>query len=177
MKRNTALRKTVLTALMAALTAVATIIFQFPLPGNGYANLGDCFVILSAFLLGPLWGGLAAGIGAALSDLLLGFAIYAPATFVIKFLMAVAASLIIKKAADYNKTKSAVLTFISALIAEVIMVADYFVYELCLYGISVAALDIIGNSVQGAVGIASSLILFTVLIKTKAFANITKLIK
>ena len=71
----------VIAALFAALTCVATMIFTIPLPGKGYLNTGDCFVILSGCLLGPVYGGLAAGIGSALADLILGYALYAPGTF------------------------------------------------------------------------------------------------
>ena len=52
--------KLVLSALMAALVYVATSIIQIPSPVNGYVNLGDCFVLLSGWLLGPWYGGAAA---------------------------------------------------------------------------------------------------------------------
>lgn len=50
---NQKVRKLVLSALMAALVYVATSIIQIPSPVNGYVNLGDCFVLLSGWLLGP----------------------------------------------------------------------------------------------------------------------------
>ena len=40
-------QKLVVSALMAALTYVATMVVQIPSPMNGYVNLGDCFVLLS----------------------------------------------------------------------------------------------------------------------------------
>ena len=49
-------QKLVVSALMAALTYVATMVVQIPSPMNGYVNLGDCFVLLSGWLLGPWWG-------------------------------------------------------------------------------------------------------------------------
>ena len=55
-------QKLVVSALMAALTYVATMVVQIPSPMNGYVNLGDCFVLLSGWLLGPWYGGAAAGI-------------------------------------------------------------------------------------------------------------------
>ena len=58
-----------------------------PLP-YGYVNAGDIFVLLAGFCLGPLYGGAAAALGCALADLLCGYAIYAPATSVIKFAVA-----------------------------------------------------------------------------------------
>ena len=50
-------QKLVVSALMAALTYVATMVVQIPSPMNGYVNLGDCFVLLSGWLLGPWYGG------------------------------------------------------------------------------------------------------------------------
>ena len=63
------LKKLTLSALFAALTCVSTLIVITYSPSGGYIHFGDCFVLLSGFMLGPLWGGVAAGIGAALTDL------------------------------------------------------------------------------------------------------------
>ena len=80
----------VLAALMAALCTLLTLVIRIPSPMGGYLNLGDCAVLLSAWLLGPAAGAAAAGLGSALADLL-GYPLYAPATLVIKALMAAAA--------------------------------------------------------------------------------------
>ena len=90
------IRKMVFAALMAALTYVATMVVRIPSPMQGYVNLGDCCVLLSGWMLGPWWGGAAAGIGSMLTDLLNGYAHYAPGTFVIKGCMAIAAALLAK---------------------------------------------------------------------------------
>ena len=76
-------KRLVFTALFAALCTVGTVVISIPLP-FGYFNLGDVFVLLSAWLLGPLYGSIAAAVGSALADILLGFPVYAPATFLIK---------------------------------------------------------------------------------------------
>ena len=90
--RDMKIRKMVLAALMAALTYVATMVVQIPSPMQGYVNLGDCCVLLSGWILGPWWGGAAAGIGSMLTDLLNGYAHYAPGTLVIKALDAIVAA-------------------------------------------------------------------------------------
>lgn len=51
------IRTMVMAAVLAALACVATMVVQIPSPMNGYVNLGDCFVLLSGWLLGPWWGG------------------------------------------------------------------------------------------------------------------------
>ena len=54
----------VLAALFAALTYVATNIIHVPIPAtDGYINLGDCVVLLGAFLLGPVYGAAAVRFG------------------------------------------------------------------------------------------------------------------
>ena len=63
---DTKIRKLVLAALFAALCTIMTLVIQVPSPMQGYVNLGDCAVLMSAWVLGPLYGGAAAGIGAAL---------------------------------------------------------------------------------------------------------------
>ena len=166
--KNTTLKNTVLAGLFAALTFAATYI-SIPLPANGYANLGDCFVIISGIILGP-FGTLAAAIGSALCDLVLGFVYYAPATFIIKGIMAGIAFLIMgKKPLKYNALK----LIITVLVCELIMILGYFAFEIPLYGVGTALADIFGNSLQGLVGAVCTFTLYTVLFKTKIMQIIT----
>ena len=79
--------------LMCAIVVVTTMFAAIPIPGvqGAYANAGDAAVYASAHLLGWPWGVAAAAIGSMLADLLLGSALYAPATFIIKGVMALLA--------------------------------------------------------------------------------------
>ena len=58
--KNKAVYKISVSALFAALICVAVVVFPVPLPTGGYFNFGDCFIIVAALCIGPLWGGLAA---------------------------------------------------------------------------------------------------------------------
>lgn len=169
MKQNT-IQKIVLSGLLAAVVSTATLI-ALPLPTGGFANLGDCFVIISGIVLGPVYGFLSAGIGSALSDVFLGWASYAPATFVIKGVMALVVALI---AGRKPLKLSFVRLALSSVLSEIIMVSGYFLFEIPLYGLAGALADIAGNSVQGVVGAASALVLTTVLFKTKIIDRISK---
>lgn len=160
--KNTTLKKTVMAALFAALTFVATYVVKIPLPGNGYANLGDCFVIVSGIILGP-YGIAASALGSALCDLVSGYVIYAPATFVIKGIMALVAFVLMGRKAKFNIFK----LVLTAVLCEIIMVGGYFLFEIPLYGIGVAIADILGNAVQGVVGALASCVLYAVLHNTK----------
>jgi uncharacterized membrane protein len=76
-----------LTALSTSLVCVATIIFSIYVPQTrGFFNLGETMVYAVALLFGPFVGSFAGGVGSMLSDVLLGYYQYAPATLVIKAL-------------------------------------------------------------------------------------------
>ena len=81
-----------MTAMFAALICVATMVIQIPSPLGGYVNFGDCFILVAAWVLGPVYGFAAGGIGSALADAFTGYAHYIPGTFVIKGLIAVMAA-------------------------------------------------------------------------------------
>ena len=95
-QRNTSVNLA-LTGLMAALVLVATMFFKVQIPVGtdktmiGFANV---FCILAGLLLGPVYGGLAAGIGSCIFDLIGGWADSAPTTLLFKFMMACVCGLI-----------------------------------------------------------------------------------
>jgi uncharacterized membrane protein len=81
-----------LTGLMGALVFVATMFFKVEIPVGadrtmiGFANV---FCVLSGLILGPAYGGLAAGLGSFLFDITGGWFSSAPVTLITKGLMAV----------------------------------------------------------------------------------------
>ncbi|MDY5942933.1 MAG: ECF transporter S component [Oscillospiraceae bacterium] len=157
------LRKLVLSALLAALCCVATMVVQIPSPMQGYVNLGDCFVLLSGWMLGPWYGFAAGGIGSMLADVLLGYAHYAPGTLVIKGLMAMTAALILRR-----MNGSSAGRVLGGVAAELLMVAGYFGYASLLLGKGLAAAaSIPGNLVQGAAGLAAGLMLMAVMVRSQ----------
>ncbi len=155
-------QKIVLSSLLAALVCVATMIIKVPSPLKGYVNLGDCVVLLSGWVLSPAYAFLTAGIGSALADILLGYITYAPATFLIKGIMA----LICCYSAKLFKKKPFATRLIGALAAEIVMVGGYFVFEGFLYGFAASLVNIPANAVQGAFGIIFGLMLVKVFEKS-----------
>lgn len=150
-------------ALFTALTTVATLVIQVPSPMSGYVNLGDAMVLLSAWILGPVYGTAAAGIGSMLADLLSGYAYYAPGTLVIKCLMAFVAAQVFLVLKDKVKGKH-FAKVVSGLLAEIIMVVGYFGYAGLILGNGLsAALSIPGNLVQGGFGIVVSTVVYLAL--------------
>ncbi len=162
--KNT-IRNIVMAAMFAALACVATMVIRIPSPLNGYINLGDCIVLLSGFLLSPLYGFLAAGMGSALADVLSGYVIYAPATFVIKGLMALVAYFLHR--ALSKKTANLLSVTISGFAAECVMVIGYFLFEGVLYGFAPSAVNIPANIIQGVAGLALGIPLMKIFEKSR----------
>lgn len=170
--RNNKLYKLVLTALFIEVNTASTIIIQIPSPMNGYINLGDCFVLMSGWLLGPFYGFLAGGIGSALADIMTGYTHYAIATFLIKGLVAILASLLFKAIHNALNNHTRTARILSAVIAELFMVAGYFGFAALFLGSGLAAATSIpGNLIQGAVGIVSSVILIEIVLKLNLMKN------
>lgn len=161
---NSNLKKLVIAALFAALACVATMSIRIPTPGTGgYIHPGDAIVILCGVVLGPVWGLLAAGIGSAMADLIGGYFIYVPITFVIKGVVAFAAGTIYKK---YGKTKkSRYISVILGGVCDIIFVAGgYFLCEAILYGAAGAAASVPANIIQGVSGLIIGVILYPILL-------------
>lgn len=162
---KTRTQKIVTAAMLAALACVATMIIKIPSPMKGYLNLGDCVVLLAGWVLSPVYGFLAAGIGSALADIFSGYVIYAPATFVIKGLMAVIAYYLFKLIS--NKIGNLPSRIISGIAAELIMVFGYFIFEGFLYGFMPSAVNIPANAVQGVAGLIIGTLLIKIFEKNK----------
>lgn len=165
MKTN--VRKIILASMLAALCCVATMVIKIPSPLKGYLNLGDCIVLLSGWLLSPMYAFLAAGIGSSLADIFSGYMIYAPATFLIKGAMAIIAYFSFKgMKAKLGNTPSRIT---GGILAETAMVLGYFVFEGFLYGFLPSIVNIPANAIQGIAGIIIGIILIKIFEKAKIF--------
>ncbi|MBQ2731119.1 MAG: ECF transporter S component [Clostridia bacterium] len=164
---NNTTKKTVIAALLAALCCVATMVVKIPSPLNGYLNLGDCIVLICGWALSPAYGFLAAALGSALADLFAGYIVYAPATFFIKGAMALTAYFLVRRL----KAKKTTARLIGGVLAEILMILGYFVFEGFLYGFLPSAVNIPANAVQGVAGIVLGLVLMQLFDKVKVRFN------
>ncbi len=139
------IKKPAIAALMCAIVVMTTMFAAVPIPGvqGAYANAGDAAVYACAYLLGCPWGVMVAAVGSGLADILLGSALYAPATLVIKGLMAFIAARLLKKSG---------MRIPRLLVSGIVMAAGYFAYECFAYGASTAALSVPANLVQAVLG-------------------------
>lgn len=168
----------VITALLTSLACVLTMAVKIPTPTFGYVHPGDCIVLLCGLVLGPVYGALAAGIGSAMADLLSGYAIWVPGTFVIKAVTALIAALVFRFLRKLLKDKAEFGAAITAGIGgEAFMVIGYFFYNIIVISFTNAAFNSAGlaaaitesaaeipyNIFQGGVGIVLSALIFPVL--------------
>jgi uncharacterized membrane protein len=154
--------KITVAGVFAALILLAT---QLKIPtGIGYANLGDGFILIASYLLGPL-AFFPAAIGSGLADLLAGYPNYIAATFVIKGMMGLVAGLLLR-----NEKVGILRRILAFAIAEIIMIGGYFLYESLpfMYGPAAAAGSLLANAGQGGVGILIGILLTLALDKQRS---------
>jgi len=150
-------KKMILTALLIALVTVTTMVVNIPMPAvKGYVNIGDTVVLLAGLIFGPVVGATAGAIGSSLADLLLGYTLWAPWTFVIKGLEGFLAGWLVGR---IRKTTTAG-TAIGASIAAAVMVLGYFVASAIIYkSVPIAVVALPGDLLQAGVSVVLSLIL------------------
>lgn len=162
-------------ALFAALACVATMSIKIPTPGtSGYIHPGVRLLSLLV-LFSDLHGDfLAGGIGSAMADLLGGYFVYVPITFVIKGLVSLCSALLYRKVGKNSKSRYTAV--ILGGVADIILVAGgYCLCEYFIYGAGAFA-SVPANLVQGIGGLILSAVLYPILIaipdvKQTALAN------
>ena len=116
MNKNLTTKRLVYIALFTALVYIFSRFFQIPVVtpfGQTRFHLGNVFCLLAGILMGPGYGGLAAGLGSALFDLF--DPVYftsAPITFVTKFALAFVAGAIYRKRSELVDKKRLVIAAI-----------------------------------------------------------------
>ena len=135
-----------LTSVMAALIAVATLIVRIPNAMGGYFNLGDVAIFAVAFTFNPIVGGLAAGVGSAIADLI-GFPVFAVWTLIVKGSEGLIASVVSDKKRSFRDA-------LSVVVAGFVMIAGYFIVEYFVlqWGLGGAVGEVPGNVIQIVVG-------------------------
>ena len=121
-------------AMMAAMVYVVTL-FRFPLLGSKI-HFANAVCLLSGILLGPLQGGLAAGIGSALYDAVAGYdLVNVFITLVSKFAMAWVCGMVLhggKK--PHRLDRTALACVLGALTYVFLYALKTFIYQRFVYG-------------------------------------------
>lgn len=153
-----------ITGVCIALTLVATAFINIRLPiaaNGGLVHLGNVPLFLAAIIYGKKTGAFAGAFGMGLFDLLSGWTLWAPFTFVIVGLMGYTVGKITENRVGFRWNVLAIAA------ACVIKVAGYYIAEGIIYSNWVApALSIPGNLVQ--IGVAAVIVLPVVEVVRKA---------
>ncbi|MCQ2546570.1 MAG: ECF transporter S component [Clostridia bacterium] len=158
------------TAMMMCIIMVTIFMFRIPVPfTQGYVNLSDGVIFIAVILLGRKYGVAAAALGSALGDIIGGFAMWAPWTFLIKGGMALIVALVIAAFAKGRRSEDRKWTvrIFAMVCGGAFMAFGYFIAERVMYGSwAIAALEIPWNVGQFAVGIILAVCILKALHKT-----------
>jgi len=147
---NEKIKKLAFMGLFSALLVVATAVLRFPVPTfNLYFNLGEAIIYLAAMLYGPGYGALIGGVGSAVADILGGYPVWAPITFIIKGLE----GYIVGSVARKNR-------YLAVALGGITMMAGYALAAGLLYGIGAVPIELAGDFVQVSAGAVISLLLY-----------------
>lgn len=170
---NSKTKKLVFNALMASLTAAATMVIHIPSAFGGYIHLGDGLVLLSGILLGPMAGAAAGGIGSMAADILSGYAFYAPATLIIKALAAFLGGYAYRRLSPKTRLRHFhTVPFLSAgVLCSGAVTGGYFLFELAVYGRAAAAANIPFNLIQNFFSLLAAGILLPLLLRIREISQ------
>ena len=158
---------------MAALVYSASAYLQIPIPtaiGSTRLHMGNVMCLLSGFLLGPVSGGLAAGIGSMFFDLLNpAYIASAPFTFAFKFLMAWVCGIIAKRADKTALLRCIIAAVIGAITYVVLYLGKSFIEDYFVLGLPIDAVMLtvaqkgLVSTVNGIIAAAVSVPLYLTL--------------
>lgn len=161
----------IVTSMLIALVFVATILLNIKLPitaNGGLVHLGTAMLFISSILFGPKKGAMAGAIGMALFDLVSGWTLWAPFTFLARGLQ----GYIVGKIAWSNgrRGNSIVFNLLATIVSIPFMLGGYYICEGVLFSswiIPVASIP--GNIVQNVVGMCVAIPVCVVLKKIPIF--------
>lgn len=140
-ENNFTTKKIAIVALMIGLVYVGSLISFYIPVGIGTPtrlHLGNGFCLLSGLILGPIWGGFAAGVGSVFLDLTNpAYIAGAPITFIFKFLMgAVCGAIAMDKSGHgINKRKNLIGGILGQLTYIVLYIGKTFLSLNLLFGV------------------------------------------
>lgn len=130
--RNLGIRQIVLAGVMIALVAVFTLAIRVPFaPTRGYFNFSDVAVFFAGFAFGPWMGLIAGGVGAGLADVVGGYAMYAPLTFLAHGLEGLVAGYV------GGKERGVPRMVLGWALGAIVMLAFYFLGEAFGFGMGI----------------------------------------
>lgn len=161
----------ILTSMLIALVFVATLLLNIKLPitaNGGLVHLGTAMLFIVSILFGPKKGAAAGAVGMGLFDLVSGWTLWAPFTFLIRGLQ----GYIVGKVAwsRGHNGNSFGFNLLGTIISTPFMIAGYYLCEAILFRSWIIPLaSIPGDIVQIVIGIAVAIPACVVLKKIPFF--------
>jgi len=167
--KNNKTKDMVTSALLITLVLVATKFINIRLPisiNGGLIHLGNVALFISAIVFGKKKGSIAGAFGMGLFDIISGWALWAPFTFIIRGVMGYIIGAISN--ASNRNGNSIIWNIIAILAGGVWMILGYYLTEVILYGNWISPITSIpGNITQLILGAILGLPLTKILIKIK----------
>lgn len=161
----------IITSMLVALVFVATLLLNIKLPiaaNGGLIHLGTAMLFIVSILFGPKKGAIAGAFGMGLFDLVSGWTLWAPITFLTRGLQ----GYIVGKIA-WSKGRngsSFVFNLIGTIISTPFMIAGYYIGEAIIFkSWIIPAASIPGDIVQTVIGIGVAIPACVVLKKLPFF--------
>jgi len=150
-----------ISGLFAASITLFIVVFRLPMGiQGGMIHIGDAIIYIAAVLLPKPYALVAAAIGGGMANLVTGTLVWAPATIIIKPLIALSFT----SQGKILRGRNIVALFIGA----VITIIGYYLYAVFVFGSWQAPLpDMMGNLVQSTASAIAFVIIATAIEKTK----------
>ncbi len=133
-----------------AFTVMSIMLLRMPGPGgNVYFHLGETVMLTSAVILGRRSGALVGAFSAAIADLLLGAALWAPFSFIIHGFK----GYLVGRLAD---RKGGVRDIGAMSAGGIVMVVSYTMLAGFLYGAKIMPVEFVGDLLQGGFGVLTA---------------------
>ena len=102
-RKNDNLQKIIQAGLMAALCYVGYAVLPAISASGTKIHIGKAIVVMAAYLLGGVYGGLSGAVGLSIADILGGYAASAPRTFITKLVIGLITGFVAHKIAGLSK--------------------------------------------------------------------------
>lgn len=152
---NSKIYNMVINSLFIAIVFVCTFVIKIPWPmsnSGGLIHMGNVALFTIALVFGKNKGALSGAFGMTLFDILSGYAVWAPFTFVIRGIMGYIIGYLAYK--NNKGGNSHFYNLIAIIVSSVWMILGYFIANVILYrNISAAIASIPGDVIQIVLGI------------------------
>ncbi|MEX0380779.1 ECF transporter S component [Leuconostoc sp. MS02] len=156
MKQNFNTKQMTILAVMIALNVALSYIVRIPVPAtNGFVNLVEAGIFLTAMLGGARNGMIVGGLSGLLLDLLAGY----PQWMIFSFLIHGVEGLIV---GYFGYQKNLISQVIGLVLGSLIMIIGYLLAGAFLYNWAAGFASIIGNMAQTVMGVIIALVLIPV---------------